>query len=317
MNVRDFLLALQKKELEPYSVVCFVGDSYSILFFMMLRDIVSKASDYPLQTIELEGLDYKYQALFEISFLGNTILYWAGNIHAISLDERKRFISYVKFYRGPHRIWFFANQWQEEIDKNMVIVSLKENAEELADQIAVLLMKFLKKDISPIQSLIKKERWALEQTCLFLQYYTVLGKSQIPEFMEKWVDKIIVPEKSLFTLSGYFFSKNKYSFFENWYKIKSDFGIFFWISFWSDQLFRAANFIVLMRANMHIEAKKISYKLPFSFIKKDWTKTTASEMSSAHNALYLLDYSLKNAGSEDFFTLFFINFFENKFISKE
>lgn len=319
MNLVNFLLLLQRKEIENYSVICFVGKQYPILFFNILKNIIHKIYGFRVQSLDfsLDNDNKGFEALFEISFLGNTLFYWLGNINNMSADVRRRFMFYIKNYKGPHSIWFFTEVWQEPFNENFCLIKLEEKVKNFdeTEQLIVILTKFLSTDVSSLD-FVDKSSWSLEELCLFLYYCMVLKRPQIREFRDNWLDKIIIPEKSLFTLSGYFFAKDIKAFFVLWQKISKDFGSLFWISFWSEQLFRAGNFIFLTKKNMHEEAKKISYKLPFSFIKKDWKKSTFNEITAAHNALYVLDYSLKNGGSESFIDLFFINFFENNF-SKE
>jgi hypothetical protein len=61
-----------------------------------------------------------------------------------------------------------------------------------------------------------------------------------------------------------------------------------------------------------VEAKKVGFRLPFSFMQRDWKKTSVHELIQAHDCIYALDYGLKNGG-EFWMELFYTKFFESGF----
>jgi hypothetical protein len=56
----------------------------------------------------------------------------------------------------------------------------------------------------------------------------------------------------------------------------------------------------------YAEAKKVGYKLPFSFIQRDWKNHSIEELKQAHQGIYELDYRIKNGGDESFLEHFYI-----------
>ncbi|HJZ23345.1 MAG TPA: hypothetical protein VJ201_02720, partial [Candidatus Babeliales bacterium] len=58
---------------------------------------------------------------------------------------------------------------------------------------------------------------------------------------------------------------------------------------------------------------KAQYKLPFSFINRDWLLCNLTELRNAHQFLSTMDFRLKNGGSELGLEHFYGQFFENKF----
>ena len=69
--------------------------------------------------------------------------------------------------------------------------------------------------------------------------------------------------------------------------------------------------IVMFQKNNIIDARKMSYRLPFSFIQKDWKNTSLNELSSLHSMIYDIEWRIKNGGSEEHFDLLFYTFFKS------
>ena len=82
----------------------------------------------------------------------------------------------------------------------------------------------------------------LDTACIVLSYATVVG-SGYAQFIQSNLNKIVASDKSLFTLSQHFFAKSPVSFFSLWLEVASDYPEPFWISFWSEQLWRAYYFV--------------------------------------------------------------------------
>ena len=70
-----------------------------------------------------------------------------------------------------------------------------------------------------------------------------------------------------------------------------------------------------MKKNDRVGAKKISYRLPFSFLNRDWRKFSLEELKGAHSFLYTLDYKLKNNCEPGYLDLFYMKLFNQKFNS--
>ena len=57
-----------------------------------------------------------------------------------------------------------------------------------------------------------------------------------------------------------------------------------------------------------LEAKKGTYRLPFSFLNKDWQKYSPDSLVAAHDALYRFDYNLKHGGTVNGLELWYHRF---------
>ena len=58
--------------------------------------------------------------------------------------------------------------------------------------------------------------------------------------------------------------------------------------------------------------KKISFRLPFSFLSTGIKEYTFEELMRAHDAIYEYDFHLKNGGDEQMIELFYAKFFEKQ-----
>lgn len=78
-------------------------------------------------------------------------------------------------------------------------------------------------------------------------------------------------------------------------------------------MWRAACYTQAMSSNDTQEARKIGYRLPFLYLKRDWKEYSLSELQRAHHALYRIDFALKNGESDLQIDTFFNAFLHNKF----
>lgn len=150
---------------------------------------------------------------------------------------------------------------------------------------------------------------SLEQAVRLTDYALVLGARHQEAFVSNWLHIIAKPESSLFQLSSALFARDTRSFWTQWKQITPDYEFPFWLSYFSDQFFRAYFFLVYRQEGNLELAKKISYRLPFSFIQRDFRKHTPAQLLAAHTRLCELDHHLKTGGStvalESVFTKFF------------
>jgi hypothetical protein len=145
-----------------------------------------------------------------------------------------------------------------------------------------------------------------------MQYMRLAGRG-IDEFLKHWVDKIIAPEHSLLILSSHFFAREKQQFFMLWKSMEQDYAPQFWISFWSEQLWRAYNFVEQSDKRNYSEAKRVSFRLPHNFTQRLWTNASLVELRNAHDFLYSVDGSLKHGGAATSLELLYTNFFTGEF----
>lgn len=286
------------------SVHFFTGAlEHSAFFLYRVRSMIGKKG-IPIIVINPEEKEFTNLILqVETPFLGITCLFWivtsSAEQKSKALQER---IRYFLNYSGPHMIVFcqdishdllasieskvpaFVVAIPETLDKKMAIQLVSMIAGDHRVPEAILEAAFQK--ISPLY---------LDSACMIHEYLLVAGKNRT-SFMQDWFDVIISPDRSLFLLSQHFFAKKSKEFFQQWSCVSAQYAPQFWMTFWSEQLWRACLYIQLMKQNSHAEAKKISFRLPFSFIKKDWQFHDREQLQNAHEQIYAIDAFLKRGG---------------------
>ncbi len=296
-------------------VICFKGQNYPILFFQSFFNNL-KTNNINRNFIDLNEIDLNsFKQQTSQSFLGNNLFYWLGNISECPEKKISEFIGYFNSYTGPHYIGFFVDESYLKGSKNKFFVI---NCADIVDINSINdLLIFWPKEKHKIiinfvqRILIKYKKLNLDQIFLIINYATLMGNKYL-DFIELWLEKILIPEQSLFQLSKYFFAKDSTSFFKYWNSISESYPPVFWTTYWSEQIFRAYNFLYFQQMGKFVQAKQIAFRLPFSYIQYDWKKHTLNELQDAHNKIYLIDYSLKNGGSEIQLDCFYAKFLENK-----
>lgn len=314
MHISDFFKNKSlDKNLFQDPVIYFKGPEYPFIFFSLLLKQLKSSCNLNITFINNEEIDISMlKAQLDQSFLGSNIFYWLGNIS--DNKKNKELISYLNSYKGPHTVCFFIDDTADaKLVHEGIIVDFLCTYEQFSNLIFLwpvdkqkIVLQFIKKICE------ESNKLNLDQYCVFANYAILLG-SRSSNFMNHWLDKILVHENSLFNLSKYFFARDTSSFFKHWDLLSKDYAPIFWTSFWSEQLYRALNFIQLREQGKNLDAKQIAYKLPFSFIQYDWKKSSIKELQYAHQYIYDIDFALKNSGSESSLDLFYAKFFSKQF----
>jgi hypothetical protein len=317
MDLRTFLIHAKEPDFFfEQSLIYFLNPSYHLLFFSLLMQSIKKTLKEKYTIIDIQQIDLEqFKAQISVQFLGQRHFYWCGNINQLEAKKQKNFVTVIQNYKGPHVIGFFSEKAVHGQQKNELSVELPK--ELTNEDIKVLYEYFfpLLKALpdQSIMTIIKRTgSLDLEVWCLLFHYISLLSSAQINNFIAEWFDKLVISDKSLFMLSTYLFARKSKSFLELWHAVESDYPMQFWLSFWSDQLFRATCFIRCAQNNKFLDAKKIAYRLPFTFIKKDWRNFSPRTLTDAHHFLYQYDYSIKNGGDEVWLDLFYQKFFNKK-----
>jgi predicted SnoaL-like aldol condensation-catalyzing enzyme len=314
MELDQFLSQILSQSIHThkYQVVIFKGQVFPALFFSKIVHKILKPR-YAVSSINSNEIDMQHiKAQLSLQPLfSDTVWHWLGDLGALPIKKREELLAYCDAYTGPHTLCYFA-----ESNKNTehLIVTIPNTINK--ELFIALYAHFFSPDhpqqkIHIITNVFEQySTLSLDAACMLMEYITVISKAQSQEFVRYWLPAIINSEPSLFLLSTHFFAKKPGQFFGLWSDIAGRYPIQFWISYWSEQLFRAANFVQLARANNFSDARKIAYKLPFNFIKKDWLHYSSKDLVAAHHRLSILDYHVKNGGSENNLDLWYAQFFQ-------
>jgi hypothetical protein len=320
MLLSTFLECISRTKQLPQGIVfCFSGSEYPLTFFYHFI-LFLKKNGLVIESLNCSNGDVvAIKALLStMSFFDSTI-YYLANFFTLPPKKQQELLEYMHQYAGPHRVLLFSDNVSNSLittsDKGMRVIALPE---EIAPR-DYGLVRFLIND-NVVQSrtafssrlAVRLDSLSLDSACLFAHYELLVGK-EVESFFSQWMFHLIEPTNSLFTLSQYFFSKKNKQFFRQWSTISELYLSPFWVTFWADQVWRAYVFCDLMKQKKHAEAKKAQYKLPFSFINRDWSTYTLDELRNAHHFLSSLDFRVKNGGSEIGLEHFYAQFFDNKF----
>lgn len=317
MQLIQFLESASSKEfLNTPRVILFQAREYPIVFLSQFFTVL-KAQQY-VETIACDTLvPQEIFAKLEMSFLGLSSLYWLTGMEDLDEKRKSALVTYLKSYTGAHTVFgFISSDSSIKEQKNLLIISIPDALDAAIFQaLAVYFQKINAQKNTLFQKLLfaHAPTITLDQCCVAIHYGQLIGKdTQL--FCASWLDAIIAPEKSLFILSQHFFAKDAKAFLQLWAKVGHEFGLPFWVAFWSEQVWRASYFIAYQEQKQFAPAKKISFRLPFSFMQRDWKKVQREELKNAHAFLYDFDFNLKNSNSESIsLDLFFAKFFGNQF----
>ncbi len=303
---------------EQKKSICFTGpaDLEPVLFCSLMREYLKK-NGIASTTLDVTAnpLAYAYTML-STSFLGMSACYWLKNITELDAKSRASFVVHLQTYTGPHQILFFMSELGgHAFADSWLVVELPLALEHtLFTRLAACVGKPLSlKSKQMSQRLFARHKVVpLETACVLMQYLTVLGSSDDIITMH-FLENLINTQASLFMLSGYFFAKQPENFFKYWKTIASEYQEVFWITFWSEQIWRAHYVVKCMSARQPLDAKKIGFRLPFSFLQRDYKRVSCAELQHAHQFLYEADFQLKNGSSDFCLDLFYVKFLNGDF----
>jgi hypothetical protein len=241
--------------------------------------------------------------ILNCSFLGEGRYYWLGNIDDYTLKKKHDIISYLLNYQGPHTVGLYL-----DTDFVQKIIKNKSNLIDLGLVDLQNLMAILPWIDQEFKNNSKKP--VTFDQAIMLQEYNLLANDSINNLLIEW--PIFETDESLFNLGKYFFKKDSKSFFSLLTKLQDNYGTQFYISYFSDQLFRAILYCHYRKNNMLDDAKTISYKLPYNLIQNDWEFLNIDYLKSKLVELYNIDFQIKNGGSIYLLDSWFLKYLNNQ-----
>lgn len=300
---------------------CFVSNSYPAAWMTMLFSILNRKNLLPgsYQRIFMQSSDKKslYPTLSQ-SILGNFSFFWLGDLS--EEKESKALNELVDFlfnYQGPHGIAYFINSSSKFLAKRSGDTIITLPHEMTASQFVECLrlfdivldtrkMAYVKNIFASYGSI------QLDQACMLVNYLELIATKHLSDYLP-FLASVTGAAPSLSTLPELFFSKNIQAFFSAWSIVKNDYSDIFWVTFWADQIWKAYHVIGYLKNKDFVGAKRMSYRLPYTFVNRDWKKTNAASLVQAYKFLYQVDYASKNGSTFSSLDLFYMNYFMGKF----
>ena len=317
MKIQDFFIQFSSISQYNYPVISFISKTYQPIFLKKLYAFMEDQLGQELKFISVDQDIVSLQAKLSTTFLGQKYWYVFDNVAALSSKKKRdEIISFINNYQGPHTIAAFI---PEADNKKINSAGLTCHIDSFYSKDQIRSIKMLYEGQSSeaaayfFNKLYRyKKEYSLDQLFFFKEYALLLGKN-MNVFFDEWLDKLVVSDISLFVLSQLFFEKNATNFFQKWQKIRSNYVDQFWISFFSEQIFKAYFYLVHHGA-LPQDQKQISFGLPFSFLKHDFKMHSQGELMKVHQKLYEIDLSLKNSGSAAQLDALFLSFFQGTFL---
>jgi hypothetical protein len=308
---RDSLISL----VSTHSVLVFKGDNeYPLLFFSQLIPVVVRITALRLEVVDVfEQELVALQPKFETSFLGMPSLFWLRSYHLLEEKKKKHLRVYLEAYKGPNILMLFVGDEAAFKPPYSIEVPGPIDQLKMGELMHWYAITPSQAGLHMIQRLFKRHKTiALDAACMVMKYASLVGTGNQRE-VDEWLDMVLDIEYSLFALSSAFFAKQGRLFFGLWSSIHDHYEPLFWITFWSEQIWRAACFVRYAAANNMVEARKIGHRLPFSFMQKDWRHVNECELVAAHQFLYSADFALKNGSEVPVLELLYMKFMEGTF----
>ena len=318
MRFIEFLGEANKKNsfIWDNKVICFVSDTYHVLFFRMVIDFLKNNKTVSLENFRASDKKQLWETLQQ-SFLGETSFYWLGDILSSIKKSKKKnepdLIDVLSLYRGPHSIAFFANRDSKissTVKNRMLVIDIQEklNLNEIIKLFSFFGEKLSTSKLALLKDIVQNESIPLDLACMLINYLAVTSTRMGGE-LKRNLAALVEPQLSLYSLSQAFFRKQKKQFFSLWAEREGDYSTPFWVAYWSEQLWRAYYVVKFLKQDNFPAARRFAFRLPSSFIKADWRSCSMDDIKNAFEMLYDIDFAFKKGSTFCSLDLLYIKYF--------
>ncbi len=289
------------------SVICLQVKEYPLLFCHSLIAFLAKKFAISITPHYMDSDNNEaVMASLQTTFLGQTLWYWLHGDTSLTKKSADTWYDFLRSYKGPNTLIFCATKPVGRVPASWYVLQLPDAIDSSYFKYVEQIITFKQPSFSA--NLFKVVRTMSLDTAWLMCYYGLLLNKNNQLFLDTWLPHLIMPEVSLFALSQALFDRKPRQFFMHWQRMSSLYSPQFWISFWSEQLWRACCYIRLQKEGKRQEAKQIGYRLPFAFLNNGWRSYSVTELQQAHMLLYDIDYHLKQGGTEYSLELLYAQF---------
>lgn len=295
-------------------ITCFMSPTYPYFFVKKLLTKLEyeKIMPLPRSRVQLSTQDPKaLLPLLQQTILGQASFFWLGDIEeGFATKQKETFLNGLNGYSGENRIVFFAH----EIPTKTTLAPLTLPSDIEINEGIALATIFAPKVIENsfkraiLERLFKQN--AQLPLNLFMNILDNLDLIQTKhlETFYTYLSPLLPLTAELSNLSQAFF-KRDLNFFKMWSILSSQYPPIFWVAFWNDQWWRAFHLVSFARQKNIVLAKKMGFKLPYSFINKDWENYQPTYFRALLAQLYTIDYNIKRGHSFCFFDYLYAQHF--------
>lgn len=297
MKLEKLLHSKNVQHVKNSSVICLHAKEYPLLFcreFIAYLGALEKCMIISSQ-MGSDNIGHSIASL-NTSFLGQKSWYWLHSDRHLLKKAYDTWHHFLRHYTGPNTLIFFTDKLPTKLPSHWFVITLPDAINKTNFQLISAMLECTYRDSH--SHIFKKVRTiSLDRAVLLSNYLELIGKDTYA-FFDTWFWDVVNADVSLFGLSQTLFERKARQFFSEWQQVNHLYAPQFWISFWSEQFWRAYHYVRLQKENKRLEAKKIGFRLPFSFLNTDWRNCSLNELQRAHNQLYTIDYHLKQGGNQ-------------------
>lgn len=278
-----------------HAVVFFVAEQYPLLFINKLLTRLTRTYALPKTALNLEEIaaaDLKAQ--LSMSFLGQHRLFWLGDCSTLSAKAWASVQAVVKRYPGPHMVVGFCDKELPDmlcitlppaVDVKTCSLLSTVFADDEAER-AILFAKHVLRTTTVL---------TLDQAVRVAEYGLLAGAGK-EAFVDEWLPRVVPAQASLFDLSAALLARDARRFIKQWHAVRLRYPAQFWLAYFSEQLFRAYSYAQAKQGGL--DARSLGFRLPFSFVQRDWRQADTAFLCAAHARIAQLDWQLKNGSDE-------------------
>ncbi len=309
MDFKQFLAqASQPQFWQTPKAIVFRGESYPVLFFARLFTHLQEQGMPKRDTLVLSTTPpVEVQRTLAQSFLGQSNVYWLGEAPAKPTKKDEKLLDYLAHYAGPHTIAYFVHTDAKGVGPQALQVTLPQGLSERRFRELGKLFAgdgALRHGDVITKVYMHSMEIGLDAACMLYDYLELLGTRSADAFIAQ-LPKILEPQTSLHALSKAFLECKGREFFTLWSQVQGNYSTMFWLTFFSEQLWQAYHVVGLQQAGKLHDAKRVGYRLPFSFFKTTWRKVQPQILAKEHALLYQGDFAIKQGSSFPVLDYFF------------
>lgn len=314
--LRDFIAALQRAEPIQETICIITGGTTAPLSLLApLREKLAQSLSLSLTSLSREQFNEHVAQCTQQQMFTPEQLFWLAQAHIdLTAKETEHLYNVFKHATPQNRYFVYITTIDEKKITSLasVLVILLPDRCTRADATAV--QQLLGMVLSPVKEAVvheimrQYEKLSIDDIAMLIRYIAVTAVRDLPHARATLSD-LHQSDSSLFDLSSLFFAYKKKEFFLAWDQLHGNYPPVFWVSFWSDLVWRAYHFIHYQQTSKSAEAKKIGSRLPFNFVQQQWKVIAPERLSQALHFLYEVDLRLKKSSEFCGLDLFFTRYF--------
>lgn len=244
------------------------------------------------------GMAMVYEQLYQ-TFLGTQIHYWLVPSVPWQTKLKKELFDVLGKYVGPHAVtivlspedadYFIGNKRMRRVELPKLVAGSQ--LEALA---AFLGYERAARILPSVAGLFHE--LSLDQACLLVRHAHYLPVKE-ETGIQRYLVHLVPEASSLGVVSDLFLRREWPAFFTQWNRLVAEYSDMFWVAFFSDLVWRAYYVQRALVAKDLVQAKRMSFRLPASFITKTWRLSTGQELADLYEQLYFFDTRVKKGSA--------------------